>query len=65
MTTFSTRSADPLTEQPLDSREGLLKHYVRKILAAPVYDVAIETPLQPARQSTPSRSAAPTTAWCN
>ncbi|MCL6687423.1 threonine ammonia-lyase, biosynthetic [Pseudomonas sp. R3.Fl] len=28
----------------------MLKEYVRKILAAPVYDVAIETPLQPARQ---------------
>ncbi|WP_090264061.1 threonine ammonia-lyase, biosynthetic [Pseudomonas panipatensis] len=28
----------------------MLKRYVRKILAAPVYDVAIETPLQPARQ---------------
>ncbi|WP_263147847.1 pyridoxal-phosphate dependent enzyme, partial [Pseudomonas sp. RIT-PI-AD] len=26
----------------------MLKHYVRKILSAPVYDVAIETPLQPA-----------------
>src|SRR5690606_28468559 len=39
-----------LTERPLDERDALLKHYVRKILAAPVYDVAIETPLQPARQ---------------
>ncbi|KSW23403.1 MULTISPECIES: threonine ammonia-lyase, biosynthetic [Pseudomonas] len=28
----------------------MLKEYVRKILAAPVYDVAIETPLQAARQ---------------
>ncbi|MFZ5960874.1 threonine ammonia-lyase, biosynthetic [Pseudomonas knackmussii] len=28
----------------------MLKGYVRKILAAPVYDVAIETPLQPALQ---------------
>ncbi|WP_371370584.1 threonine ammonia-lyase, biosynthetic [Pseudomonas sp. QL9] len=28
----------------------MLKSYVRKILAAPVYDVAIETPLQPALQ---------------
>ena len=28
--------------------EALLKHYVQKILRAPVYDVAIETPLQPA-----------------
>ncbi|MEL7937455.1 threonine ammonia-lyase, biosynthetic [Pseudomonas delhiensis] len=28
----------------------MLKEYVRKILAAPVYDVAIETPLQGARQ---------------
>ncbi|BAN48162.1 threonine ammonia-lyase, biosynthetic [Metapseudomonas resinovorans] len=50
MTTFTTRPGDGLSEQPLNEREGLLKHYVRKILAAPVYDVAIETPLQPARQ---------------
>ena len=28
---------------------SLLSEYVRKILAAPVYDLAIETPLQPAR----------------
>ncbi|MBT8769207.1 threonine ammonia-lyase, biosynthetic [Metapseudomonas boanensis] len=28
----------------------MLKYYVRKTLSAPVYDVAIETPLQPARQ---------------
>ncbi|WP_288492008.1 pyridoxal-phosphate dependent enzyme, partial [uncultured Pseudomonas sp.] len=27
----------------------LLQRYARKILEAPVYDVAIETPLQPAR----------------
>ena len=27
---------------------GLLEHYVKKILAAPVYDVAVRTPLQPA-----------------
>ncbi len=32
------------------SQDALLKEYVRKILAAPVYDVAIETPLQAARQ---------------
>ncbi len=32
------------------SQDALLKEYVRKILAAPVYDVAIETPLQGARQ---------------
>ncbi|WP_446731581.1 threonine ammonia-lyase, biosynthetic [Pseudomonas sp. OTU5201] len=50
MTTFTTQPGTPLTERPLDEREGLIKHYVRKILAAPVYDVAIETPLQPARQ---------------
>ena len=27
---------------------GLLEHYVKKILAAPVYDVAVRTPLQSA-----------------
>ncbi|MFC8752921.1 pyridoxal-phosphate dependent enzyme, partial [Pseudomonas oryzihabitans] len=27
----------------------MLEHYVKKTLLAPVYDVAIETPLQPAR----------------
>src|SRR3989344_1552223 len=28
----------------------MLEHYVKKILASRVYDVAVETPLQPARQ---------------
>ena len=28
----------------------MLEHYVKKILTSRVYDVAIETPLQPARQ---------------
>ena len=28
---------------------NLLSDYVRRILSAPVYDLAIETPLQPAR----------------
>ncbi|MDB6143614.1 MAG: ilvA1 protein, partial [Pseudomonas sp.] len=27
-----------------------LKHYAKKILTSRVYDVAVETPLQPARQ---------------
>ncbi|PMY31998.1 threonine ammonia-lyase, biosynthetic [Pseudomonas sp. GW456-L14] len=40
--------AEPHT--PLD----LLEHYVKKILAAPVYDLAVRTPLQPA----PALSAA-------
>ena len=39
---MSTRPAS----QPQDS--GLLEHYVKKILAAPVYDLAVRTPLQPA-----------------
>lgn len=37
---MSTRPAS----QPQDS--GLLEHYVKKILAAPVYDLAVRTPLQ-------------------
>ncbi|MGQ7819091.1 threonine ammonia-lyase, biosynthetic [Metapseudomonas furukawaii] len=45
-----TPATEPLTPTSPDAGERLLKHYVRKILAAPVYDVAIETPLQPARQ---------------
>ena len=28
----------------------MLEHYVKKILTSRVYDVAVETPLQPARQ---------------
>ncbi|WP_299835598.1 hypothetical protein, partial [Pseudomonas sp.] len=28
----------------------MLKHYVKKILTSRVYDVAVETPLQAARQ---------------
>ncbi|WP_443694391.1 threonine ammonia-lyase, biosynthetic [Pseudomonas sp.] len=31
---------------PLTTAPGLLEHYVKKILAAPVYDVAVRTPLQ-------------------
>lgn len=29
-------------------QQSLLEHYVKKILAAPVYDIAVRTPLQPA-----------------
>ena len=29
-------------------QQALLEHYVKKILAAPVYDIAVRTPLQPA-----------------
>ncbi|CAH0280263.1 L-threonine dehydratase biosynthetic IlvA [Pseudomonas koreensis] len=29
-------------------QQALLEHYVKKILAAPVYDIALRTPLQPA-----------------
>ena len=39
---MSTRPAS----QPQDS--GLLERYVKKILAAPVYDLAVRTPLQAA-----------------
>ncbi|MGY4664089.1 threonine dehydratase [Pseudomonas chlororaphis] len=31
-----------------DTQLDLLEHYVKKILAAPVYDLAVRTPLQPA-----------------
>ncbi|AZE48974.1 Threonine dehydratase biosynthetic [Pseudomonas chlororaphis] len=37
-----------------DTQLDLLEHYVKKILAAPVYDLAVRTPLQPA----PALSAA-------
>jgi threonine dehydratase len=37
-----------------DTQLELLEHYVKKILAAPVYDLAVRTPLQPA----PALSAA-------
>ena len=30
-------------------QQTLLEHYVKKILAAPVYDLAVRTPLQAAR----------------
>lgn len=58
----------------------LLEQYVKKILAAPVYDLAVRTPLQAApalsairscssvkicSRRSPSRSVAPTTNWCN
>ncbi len=35
-----------MSAQPHDT--GLLEHYVKKILAAPVYDLAVRTPLQAA-----------------
>lgn len=36
------------THQRLPQVPGLLEHYVKKILAAPVYDLAVRTPLQAA-----------------
>ena len=33
---------------PHTADPGLLEHYVKKILAAPVYDLAVRTPLQAA-----------------
>ncbi|NBA96577.1 threonine ammonia-lyase, biosynthetic [Pseudomonas sp. R5(2019)] len=45
MTTFQ---ACPPTDTSAPSPALSLSHYVRKILAAPVYDVALQTPLQPA-----------------
>jgi len=36
------------TRQSSPAEQSLLEHYVKKILAAPVYDLAVRTPLQPA-----------------
>ncbi|NMY26045.1 threonine ammonia-lyase, biosynthetic [Pseudomonas sp. WS 5021] len=38
--------SSPLPQSTAD--DGLLEHYVKKILAAPVYDLAVRTPLQAA-----------------
>ena len=38
----------PIADNKPGSADDLLKHYVMRILCAPVYDIAVETPLQPA-----------------